>query len=288
MWAEKAPYVSYSSLEELSKKWLETRDNDVFYELKALIQDNMGGPSVQQRVRMVEDYKNGSATLHIHIIRYQACIAVKRNCDRSSKDRIGERHYQRTSQSGDLKSEIGLVRDCEQDGPVLIEVAELVECGEGVIERLPIRSEAWLQSLNQCQCFSSDSSGMIFPSIPPSSRRRANGKLEIDAVAPWFPDPDEAANQIVECGTHIVDAIPENSAGMDRWPGIVRIIDDPRCARRSIDLWDHYVLYGFLKIVNFSAEEIEMFACSKDFGVYALHPRQRVRNRHAFTLTGVL
>ncbi len=258
---------------DLQEKRLESGNENVFEELQKMAKDYRHGDSLKIGIRdIAKDYKAGALNLHLHFLRYGACVEINRDDNGSTVNRLGVRRDANTLGRVNGESDIGIVADGHEGRPMFIDVVQALNDGKGVTTTEFIRSEAWLKTLDYCQRRVGNSLRVLGVSAFPFGDRCNDWKLSVNAVMTCIPDANEPANQIIERGSHIVNTISDDRTNADRRVGVDHMINDPRRIIRRIGFEIGFVFYELDECFEFSLKDVEMFLGPGDLRVEAFHP----------------
>lgn len=263
--------------DNLLEKRLEFRDENLFEELKKLCQYYRDRHRSEIRIgEIAKDYASAALKLHLHFLRYGACVEVGRkwNSDRACEDRLGIGCHPNATVRVDGKLDVDIIADCQENGPMLIDVVQVLKNGEGVLKTKFIRSEARLKTLDDCHHVFGNSLRMVGAPICPSLGGCGDGELPIHAVMTAVVNSDQPTDQIVEGRPHVVNAVPDNRSDSNRRTGVKCVVDDPRRVIRRIGFNIGFVFYEFDEILDFRLEDVKVFLGPGDLSIKTFHPQE--------------
>ncbi len=269
------------TIEELSKKWLETGNNYALDELQTKAHDFYRRSIPQRRTKLAQHYETGSASIHLHFFWNNACIEIKRDDGWAANDRVDQSGDPRACGGVNDKMHVAVKTNCQQQRSMFIDVVKFLKNCEGMVVGVPIRSEARLQTLDDCQRFFGNPCRVLDPASPPFVATCENGEVPSRTVVCRSRCSNEAADQIIQTGSHVMNAVAYDTT--DGWgrDGFVHPVDDPSNILRTIHLYDGVVSCLFMKSMEQFVQTVEVFFCPDDFGVNTFHPGRRVGKLHA-------
>jgi hypothetical protein len=268
-------YYSALSVEELAKKWLETRDDKILDVLQRRDQDFKHG-FITPRPLITEGYNAGSHSLHIHARFYGCGFEGKGYCVRASAIQVLGETDKMNGQIRASEDELSIlaITSGEIHGAVLVSVAENIQDAQGICIRRPIASKAWLQGLDECLRVWGHSVQVPLPVFIPDLRPGVDWEFSMQAFTSGVLGPNQSADQIIQCGPHVEDGVTGQNTEPDGGNRVVGMVDNPSLFFLRIDLYPHMVLSALEKFNDFYMEDIQMFVSPDDFSVDALHARK--------------
>ena len=139
---------------------------------------------------------------------------------------------------------------------MFVKVAELVKNNERMSIAGAIWSRPWLHTLDYSLRVGGNAGHILRRKSVPIIGVRENRELRSNTSSARILGPDESTDQIVECGSHVVHAIANQSADVHGRDRVAYPVDDPGRSLRAIDFNDSIVYGLFKKFENFPAKNV--------------------------------
>jgi hypothetical protein len=199
-------------IRQLSKKWLENRDDVTLNELTHAIHDGVHF-HVHNR-GILERYQQSSLEIHFHFFRLF-------NEGSMNSDACATAYFRRRLDSGKLapgrlvdncKVSIGSVNGGKRKHPVLINIHELVNDPQGMVVGVRIPTVIRLQSLNDCLRIKRYPAESVSHELSLESfESEADGKLIGSGRLPVVSE-NQLIDDVVKGGTKVVQTFPDEDA----------------------------------------------------------------------------
>jgi hypothetical protein len=252
------------SVEELAEKWLETGDDAVLDVLKAGDED-----FIQRAFAPRPGFKEGYCSRAEYFEAYFRWRIDGAEWQQYRLRAIAEGHLPEDDRAqfvanhiafsgGDFKEAHARIARDDSKGTMFVSVAERIQDIQGIVFR-PIPSKVWLEIVDDppgvCRNALEDFVGLLDVLVgvytdgetPPRTRRIG------------LHGSDQSANQVVECGTEVVQELSDRNARVEcQLAGAVNPVDHPGFVCVRICFENELVFCGFDKSAGVVVDSVQM------------------------------